>query len=65
MKAYRMWSLVCLIFLRIYDGLVFAGLYVKWWKPNESYDIIVMQFKNIAIISELVKILMTVKLSVI
>ncbi len=49
-----------MLFLRI-----FVGLYIKWWQLNRSYDTIVMQFCNIAIISEIVMMLIAVKLSVI
>lgn len=34
-----------MLFLRI-----FVGLYIKWWQLNRSYDTIVIQFCNIAII---------------
>ena len=49
-----------MLFLRI-----FVGLYIKWWQLNRSYDTIVIQFCNIAIISEIVMMLIAVKLSVI
>lgn len=49
-----------MLFLRI-----FVGLYIKWWQLNRSYDTIVIQFCNIAIISDIVMMLIAVKLSVI